>query len=121
MPKFRLMLSAALCTFATPVFAQQAAAPQDAQADEGNAGDIIVTATRRSEALSDIPLAVSAVTAASLQNSGASDIRALNQLSPSLLVSSTSSEAAAGGARIDRKSTRLNSSHRNTSRMPSSA
>jgi iron complex outermembrane recepter protein len=45
-------------------------------------------------------LAVSAVTAQSLANSGASDIRALNQLSPSLLVSSTSSEAAAGGARI---------------------
>jgi iron complex outermembrane recepter protein len=101
MPKFRLMLSAALCTFAAPVFAQEAPAPQEAQtADEGDNGAIIVTATRRSEALSDIPLAVSAVTAQSLANSGASDIRALNQLSPSLLVSSTSSEAAAGGARI---------------------
>jgi iron complex outermembrane recepter protein len=105
MPKFRLMLSAApailACAFAAPVFAQDAPAPQEAQtADEGATGDIIVTATRRSEALSDIPLAVSAVTAASLANSGASDIRALNQLSPSLLVSSTSSEAAAGGARI---------------------
>jgi iron complex outermembrane recepter protein len=105
MPKFRLMLSAApvmlACTFAAPVFAQEAPAPQEAQtADEGATGDIIVTATRRSEALSDIPLAVSAVTAQSLANSGASDIRALNQLSPSLLVSSTSSEAAAGGARI---------------------
>ena len=105
MPKFRLMLSAApvvlACTFAAPVFAQDAPVPQEAQtADEGATGDIIVTATRRSEALSDIPLAVSAVTAQSLANSGASDIRALNQLSPSLLVSSTSSEAAAGGARI---------------------
>ncbi len=103
MPKFRLMLSAALCTFTAPVFAQTAPAtpaPQTSQVDEGNTGDIIVTATRRSEALSDIPLAVSAVTAQSLANSGASDIRALNQLSPSLLVSSTSSEAAAGGARI---------------------
>jgi iron complex outermembrane recepter protein len=104
MPKFRLMLSVAptilACVFAAPAFAQEAAAPQEAQADEGNTGDIIVTATRRSEALSDIPLAVSAVTAQSLANSGASDIRALNQLSPSLLVSSTSSEAAAGGARI---------------------
>ncbi len=108
MPKFRLMLSAALCTFAAPAFAQTAPAPQaaktdgqsGAQIDEGNAGDIIVTATRRSEALSDVPLAVSAVTATSLQNSGASDIRALNQLSPSLLVSSTSSEAAGGSARI---------------------
>lgn len=105
MSKFRLMLSAApailACAFVAPVYAQETPAPQDAQsADEGATGDIIVTATRRSEALSDIPLAVSAVTAASLANSGASDIRALNQLSPSLLVSSTSSEAAAGGARI---------------------
>ncbi len=104
MPKFRLMLSAApvilACTFAAPVVAQETPAPQAAQGDEGGTGDIIVTATRRSEALSDIPLAVSAVTAQSLANSGASDIRALNQLSPSLLVSSTSSEAAAGGARI---------------------
>jgi iron complex outermembrane recepter protein len=100
MLKHRLMLSAALCAVATPVFAQEAPVPQSAQTDEGNTGDIIVTATRRSEALSDIPLAVSAVTAQSLANSGASDIRALNQLSPSLLVSSTSSEAAAGGARV---------------------
>ncbi|MFN2472973.1 MAG: TonB-dependent receptor [Sphingomicrobium sp.] len=63
-------------------------------------GDIIVTATRRNEALSNVPIAVSAVTAETLRNSGASDIRQLTQLSPSLLVSSTSSEAGAGGARI---------------------
>ena len=105
MSKFNLMLSAApailACAFVGPAFAQETPAPQEAQsADEGDTGAIIVTATRRSEALSDIPLAVSAVTAASLANSGASDIRALNQLSPSLLVSSTSSEAGAGGARI---------------------
>ncbi len=104
MPKFRLMLSAApvILSFGAviPAAAQTTDAPQAAQADEGNTGDIIVTATRRSEALSNVPLAVSAVTAQSLQNSGASDIRALNQLSPSLLVSSTSSEAAGGGARI---------------------
>ncbi len=104
MTKFRLMLSVApvlaASMLAAPAFAQATATPQDAQADSEATGDIIVTATRRSEALSDVPLAVSAVTAATLQNSGASDIRALNQLSPSLLVSSTSSEAAAGGARI---------------------
>ena len=94
MPKFRLMLSAApvfaTLMLATPGHAQDADASLAAQEGE-NTGDIIVTATRRSEALSDVPLAVSAVTAQALQNSGASDIRALNQLSPSLLVSSTSS------------------------------
>ncbi|AUW56863.1 TonB-dependent receptor [Sphingobium sp. SCG-1] len=64
-----------------------------------NESDIIVTATRRASPLSDVPIAVSAVTAQSLQNSGASDIRQLNQLAPSLLVSSTGSEAN-GSARI---------------------
>jgi outer membrane receptor protein involved in Fe transport len=72
--------------------------PEAAPADSG--GDIVVTATRRNEALSDVPLAVSAVTGQTLENSGANDIRAITQVSPSLLVSSTSSEAGAGGARI---------------------
>ena len=100
MPKFRLMLSVAICTLTAPVYAQDTASvPQEAQAYEGNAGDIIVTATRRSEALSNVPLAISAVSAESLQNSGANDIRQLNQLAPSLLVSSTGTEAN-GSARI---------------------
>ena len=71
-----------------------------AQPADQQTGDIIVTATRRNEALSDIPLAVSAVTAQQLQNTGAADIRQLQQVSPSLLVSSTSSEAGAAVARI---------------------
>ncbi len=64
-----------------------------------NRGEIIITATRRASPLSNVPIAVSAVTAQSLQNSGATDIRQLNQLAPSLLVSSTGSEAN-GSARI---------------------
>src|SRR6476469_4812894 len=63
-------------------------------------GNIVITATRRNQALSDVPLAVSAVTAQQLEYSGATDIRQLNQLSPSLLVSSTTSEAGAAVARI---------------------
>jgi iron complex outermembrane recepter protein len=63
-------------------------------------GNIIITATRRNQALSDVPMAVSAVTADTLQNSGATDIRQLTQVSPSLLVSSTTSEGGAAVARI---------------------
>ena len=73
---------------------------QAAAVDQGDTSEIVVTATRRNEALSDVPLAVSAVTAETLQNSGASDIRQLVQVSPSLLVSSTSSESGGGVARI---------------------
>ncbi|SFP89799.1 TonB-dependent receptor [Sphingomonas rubra] len=69
------------------------------EAASTNAGDIIVTATRRASPLSDVPIAVSAVTQAQLQNSGANDIRQLNQLAPSLLVSSTGNESNAS-ARI---------------------
>src|SRR5690242_12915718 len=79
--------------------AETAAAPSDAQ-QPVNTGDIVITATRRNQALSDVPLAVSAVTAKSLQYTGATDIRQLNQVAPSLLVSSTSSEAGAAVARI---------------------
>lgn len=86
-------VSLSLCfAIAAPVSAQDAA---DTNADDA----IVVTAQGRSQLLSDVPVAISAVNAETLANSGANDIRQLNQLAPSLLVSSTSSEAN-GSARI---------------------
>ena len=78
-----------------------AAAPEAAAAEvvDEQPEEIIITATRRATALSDVPIAVSAVSAQMMQNSGANDIRQLNQLAPSLLVSSTGSESN-GSARI---------------------
>ncbi len=101
MSKSFWLVSVASFALATPAMAQDATAPAQATEDNasGNNNDIIVTATRRSEALSDVPIAVSAVTFESMQNSGGTDIRALNQLAPSLLVSSTGNEAN-GSARI---------------------
>ena len=61
--------------------------------------DIVVTAQGRQQILQDVPIAVTAVGAEAMKNSGATDIRQLNQLAPSLLVSSTGSEAN-GSARI---------------------
>src|SRR5687768_6664794 len=111
------LVSAGLFAISAPAFAQdttegststaqegptEAAAVEPADAEDAPQQDdaIIVTATRRNEAVSDVPLAVSAVTGETLQNTGAVDIRGLNQVSPSLLVSSTSSEAGASVARI---------------------
>jgi len=121
------LLSAAILAVPAPLYAQQSDPGQPTQAtgpsgeaqvnppntaEQGavkntgvgqqpvDTGDIVITATRRNQALSDVPMAVSAVTADTLQNSGAHDIRQLNQLSPSLLVSSTTSEAGAAVARI---------------------
>ena len=66
-----------------------------AENESPNTADIVVTATRRSERLSSVPIAVSAFGQAALQNSGATDIRQMTQIAPSLLVSSTGSEANA--------------------------
>lgn len=93
-----LRLSAACIALAIPgaVYAQE-----EPQAEEAATQDdeIVVTAQGRTQLLSDVPVAISAVNAETLQNSGANDIRQLNQVAPSLLVSSTGSEAN-GSARI---------------------
>ncbi len=70
-----------------------------AAVDDQDNDVIVVTAQGRRQALADVPVAISAVNAETLQNSGANDIRQLNQVAPSLLVSSTGSEAN-GSARI---------------------
>ena len=90
-----------LCACAFSALALGLAVPASAQvADSGDlVEDIIVTAQGRAQVLADVPLAISAVTADTLQNSGANDIRQLNQVAPSLLVSSTGNEAN-GSARL---------------------
>ena len=80
-------LALTIATLATPAAAQTA--DDGTETDEGT---IIVTATRRSEALSDVPIAVSAVTGDTLEKTGATDVRALGQVAPSLLVSGATSE-----------------------------
>ena len=98
-PSSRLLRSSALgASIAMVALAAPALAQTDAAEDE-DSGIIIVTAQGRSQALSDVPVAISAVSAETLRNSGANDIRQLNQVAPSLLVSSTGSEAN-GSARI---------------------
>ena len=107
------LLSAATIAIATPALAQNtspeqatpatqttsAAAGASVTQDQADVSDIVVTAQGRAQALADVPVAISAVSAETLQNSGANDISQLNQLAPSLLVSSTGSEAN-GSARI---------------------
>ena len=135
------LLSAGLAAISCPAFAQdnqstpqptepspteQAATTDEAQAlAEEDSGEIIVTAQGRRQVLQDVPIAVTAVGAQEMQNSGATDIRQLNQLAPSLLVSSTGTEAN-GSARVrasvstsSAKSTGLRSSA--VRRVPSSA
>ena len=81
----------------TTASSEEADLIDNADIDSGNV--IIVRAQGRDQALSDVPVAVSAVSGEMLEKSGVSDIRDLNQVAPSLLVSSTGNEAN-GSARI---------------------
>ena len=90
-----LAISAAVGALALPALTHA----QDAETADTSEDEIVVTAQGRTQLLSDVPVAISAVNAETLQNSGANDIRQLNQVAPSLLVSSTGSEAN-GSARI---------------------
>lgn len=109
-----LMSAGIVALSATPAYAQDNTSPTgqtspteagsvatdaDAATTAVDQGDIVITAQGRTQVLQDVPIAVSAINADSMQNSGATDIRQLNQLAPSLLVSSTGTEAN-GSARI---------------------
>jgi iron complex outermembrane receptor protein len=78
MMKF-LMATSALALMATPAFAQDAA-----PADEGEIGEIIVTAQKRSERLQDVPVAVSVVSGATLEAQGGVNIENAQYLVPTL-------------------------------------
>jgi len=90
------VLGAGMALAPQSAWAQDAA---DEPAEPQSENVIIVTAQGRSQALADVPVAISAVSGELLQKSGVTDIRELNQVAPSLLVSSTGNEAN-GSARI---------------------
>jgi len=88
---------------AQPAFAQDTPTPAPApdtaaEDDQGYGNDIVITATRRSETVQDVPLAVTAVGAELLQNAGVTDLRGLEQLAPSL--QTTTGQSAATGSSL---------------------
>lgn len=100
-PQTSLIALATACTFAisaTPAAAQetpttpaeQAAAAASTEGDEG-LSEIVVTATRRSENLQDIPLSVATINDETLEviQSGGVDIRGLSGRVPSLTIESS--------------------------------
>ncbi len=86
----------ALALGAAPVAAQDVQKPTP----EGSEDEIIVTATRRAENIQDIPIAISAFTGDQLAASGVANVRDLNQIAPSLHISSGSSTSGSTIIRI---------------------
>lgn len=89
------VLTLVIASLSTPALAQDTATSdaETAQAGEAGLADIIVTATRRSENLQDVPVAVSAISASQLQQKGVFETSDLNAALPNLQVSSPVGQA----------------------------
>ena len=89
---FGKVLIAAMCStvLATPAFAQDSEAPEDTF-DENV---IIVTAQRRAQDVQDIPIAVTAVSPAQLEQQGVVNVQNISAVSPSF--SSSNAQTASG-------------------------
>ncbi len=87
-----LLSSASLAAMGamSPAFAQ----------DEEVSDEIVVTATGRSAAIQDVPLAVTAIGGETIQNSGVENLLDLTQLAPSLAIGAGQSTATGTIARI---------------------
>lgn len=87
----RLLTFTALASglLALPSLAQETTAGDSAEAST----EVIVTAQKRPEPLSRAPLSVAVVTGQQMQQSGARDLKDLQILTPSLLITSTANEA----------------------------
>ncbi|WP_068076295.1 TonB-dependent receptor [Novosphingobium lentum] len=83
--KFAPVSIAALATvLATPAFAQDTAPQAQAQASEGGIEQIVVTAQKRAENVQDVPISISAFTAAALQERAVTSVASLSNISPNV-------------------------------------
>lgn len=92
-----LASSASLVAFAMPAYAQndsstttEPPAQNDEAAEQGGLDVIVVTATKRSESVQDVPIAITAITGDSLSARGIDDPKSLSKAVPGLNVAVTS-------------------------------
>ncbi|MDR6530700.1 iron complex outermembrane receptor protein [Caulobacter rhizosphaerae] len=87
MLKLALLAGAAWSAAATTAIAQDAApAGADAASGQVAVDELVVTARRREETLKDVPIAVSAFSAETLERQAANDITTLSQTTPNITV-----------------------------------
>ncbi len=83
MSKKPLLLAATALMCATPLHAQTVSQPQD---EEAEGGDIVVTAQKRSQRLSEVPIAISAFDSAALERIDATELQRVAQVTPGISI-----------------------------------
>lgn len=95
-----LLAGSAFLVLSAASSGQKAAAQEAEPADELRVGTVIVTATRRDEDAQSIPIAVTAISAADLEESLIRDTNGLQQLASSLVITVSNSETTGGVLRM---------------------
>lgn len=103
MNSWKLLAGAGMMAIASTAHAQeqptgtgQAATAAPATDADANAGDIVVTAQRRSESIQRVPVSLTAVTADTLRSQQINDITQLTKAAPSLQIGADSTFAIRG-------------------------
>ncbi|MBK7250914.1 MAG: TonB-dependent receptor [Gammaproteobacteria bacterium] len=79
----------AACGLLQPVFAQGSDAQSGAAEGAGRLQEVVVTAQKREESLQETPLAVSAITAETIEQRGTTDVSTLTAIAPNLVVTTS--------------------------------
>ena len=96
--KISLLSSIALGVFSVPALAQDADAP--AADDPMQTSDIIVTAQRRAEKVTEVPISITVASAAQLERQQVNTVSDLSRIAPSLEIQSAPGQNTGGGGSI---------------------
>jgi outer membrane receptor protein involved in Fe transport len=93
--KIKLLAGAALCLTVPQWGGVACAQTAPAAQSSGSLEEIVVTARRRSESLLNVPVAVTAITPAAIQNHNVTDLSKLAELAPQVLIGTASTGTGA--------------------------
>jgi iron complex outermembrane receptor protein len=93
------LASASAIAIAAPAFAQDAPAPEQAAQPADNS-DIIVTAQRKAEKVTEVPISITVANAAQLERQQVNTMNDLNRIAPSLEIQQAPGQNTGGGGSI---------------------
>ena len=93
------LASASAIAIAAPAFAQNAPAPEQA-AQPADDSDIIVTAQRKAEKVTEVPISITVANAAQLERQQVNTMNDLNRIAPSLEIQQAPGQNTGGGGSI---------------------
>jgi iron complex outermembrane receptor protein len=97
--KIALLSGIALSTIGAPALAQDAGAPADTSTADASGNDIIVTAQRRAEKVTEVPISITVASAAQLERQQVNTVNDLARIAPSLEIQSAPGQNTAAADR----------------------